>query len=154
MQIGKISLHTAQAAEKVSSPKNENSASGKLSSNPFGVSFKGNVIQADVFQSSAKKAASGLGEKGRLFLSAAASGINCFNEAFKARMNAAAAFCKKITSNIFDRLDKIGSTEIKFDAEGIKDKLFPDRSFEKSRLLNMPVSEIGAKWRSLAAPSA
>ena len=57
MQIGKISLHTAKAAEQISS---KNTSSSKVSTNPFGVSFKGNVIQADVFQSSSQNNKNGI----------------------------------------------------------------------------------------------
>ena len=82
MQLGKISLHTTKTVQP---QKETNKTVGnKFSTNPFGVSFKGNVIQADVFES-AKKVASktGLMERGKLFASAVVSGINNFNEAFK-----------------------------------------------------------------------
>ena len=148
MQIGKISLHTAKSAEKTSS---KSSALKKAGTNPFGVSFKGNVIQADVFQSSAKASKEG---KGRLFASAVVSGINSFNEAFKARMNAIASFGKKITSSIFDTIEKIGNTEIKFNMEGIKNRLFPDREYNIKHLADKPVSELKTMWKTLAAAAA
>ena len=58
MQIGKISLHNSKSAENISTQNK--TMQNQLVSNPFGVSFKGNVIQADVFQSSAKKATTGI----------------------------------------------------------------------------------------------
>ena len=50
MQIGKISLHTVKANKTVANTATVN----QLATNPFGVSFKGNVIQADVFESANK----------------------------------------------------------------------------------------------------
>ncbi len=151
MQIGKISLHTAKAAEQAASQNN--ASQSKSVSNPFGVSFKGNVIQADVFQSSAQKASSGIAEKGKLFASAVVSGINNFNEAFKSRMNSIVSFGKKVTSNVFDTIEKIGNTEIKFDMEGIKNKLFPDREYSVKNLSNKPVDELKTMWSGLRQES-
>ena len=54
MQIGKISLHTTKLNKPTTA--NNNAATRQLSTNPFGVSFKGNVIQADVFETSNKSA--------------------------------------------------------------------------------------------------
>ncbi len=147
MQIGKISLHTAKAAEQTASQNNNSQA--KPVTNPFGVSFKGNVIQADVFQSTAQKASSGIVEKGKLFGSAVVSGINNFNEAFKSRMNSIVSFGKKVTTNVFDTIEKIGNTEIKLDMEGIKNKLFPDRKYSVKNLTNRPVDELKTMWADL-----
>ena len=154
MQIGKISLRRpAQAAEKT--PANHSSVSQKLSSNPFGVSFKGNVIQADVFQSGAKKAASGLmSGKGKVFASAVVSGINNFNEAFKSRLNAIGAFAKKVTSNVFDSIEKFGNTEIKFDMESVKNKLFPNREYGIKKLAEQPVDKLRTMWTGLIPKTA
>ena len=61
--------------------------------NPFGLSFKGNVLQADVFSSSKVKSAEGTGitakiaEKGRAVKSAIIGGINNFNTELKTRFN-------------------------------------------------------------------
>lgn len=151
MEIGKISLHTTKVAEKTAVTNN---TSQKSSTNPFGVSFKGNVIQADVFQSSAKKTASGIGEKGKVFASAVVSGINNFNEAFKSRINSIVAFGKKITSNVFDSIEKIGSTEIKFDLEGIKNRFWGEREYNVKNLTKKPVDEIRTMWSKLTPETA
>ena len=98
MQIGRISLHTTKAAKASAS----NAMANQLATNPFGVSFKGNVIQADVFESASKSnIAQNITEKSKLFASAVVSGINNFNESFKSRMNSMVSFGKKITTNVF-----------------------------------------------------
>ncbi|MBQ9246199.1 hypothetical protein IJ182_08030 [bacterium] len=151
MQIGKISLHTTKAAQnnaatnKTTTPSKTN----KLSTNPFGVSFKGNVIQADVFESSSKKADNGIIEKSKLFASAVVSGINNFNEAFKSRVNAIVSFGKKVTTNIFDTMEKIGNTELSFNMDGIKNRLFPDREYSVKNLTTKSVDELKTMWTDL-----
>ncbi len=154
MEIGKISLHKTNSAQKVNS---QNKASeNKLTTNPFGVSFKGNVIQADVFESTKKASANnnGIAEKSKLFASAVVSGINNFNEAFKSRMNSVVSFGKKITKNVFDTIERVGNTEITFDMEGIKNKLFPDRQYSVKNLTNKSVGELKDLWVNLTPQQA
>ena len=144
MQIGKISLHTTKSAQKTTNK----AVTNKLSTNPFGVSFKGNVIQADVFES-AKKSTNGIADKGKLFASAVVSGINNFNESFKARMNAIGSYCKRVTTNIFDSIEKFGNTEISFDMTGIKNKLFPDREYSVKNLTSKSIDDLETMWKAL-----
>ena len=148
MQIGKLSLHTAKAAQRTTASNNAAANTNKLSTNPFGVSFKGNVIQADVFES-AKKSSTNIAEKGKLFASAVVSGINNFNESFKSRINAIVSFGKKVTSNVFDTIERIGNTEISFDMSGITNKLFPDREYSVKNLSNKSVDELKNMWADL-----
>lgn len=153
MQLGKISLHTSKSAQI--NTQSTNAITNQLATNPFGVSFKGNVIQADVFES-ARKTLSGnaIREKGKLFASAVVSGINNFNEAFKSRMNSVASFGKKITSNVFDTIERIGNTEITFNIEGIKNRLFPDRQFSVKNLTQRSVDELKTLWNELTPVAA
>ena len=154
MQIGKISLHTTKSAQNIqknAAPNKTNT--NKLATNPFGVSFKGNVIQADVFESG-KKNTNGIAEKGKLFASAVVSGINNFNEAFKSRVNSIVSFGKRVTTNIFDAMERIGNTELSFDMTGIKNKLFPDREYSVKNLTNKSVDELKTLWQGLTPAQA
>jgi len=150
MQIGKLNLSRTNAVQSKTIQKNQNT--NKLTTNPFGVSFKGNVIQADVFvneKSNTEKAASGIAEKSKLFASAVVSGINNFNESFKSRINSVISFGKKVTTDVCDTIERIGNTEISFDIEGIKNKLFPDRQYSVKSLSNKPVNELKTMWQEL-----
>ena len=150
MQIGKISLHTTRLNKTTTA--NKNAEARQLSTNPFGVSFKGNVIQADVFEGASKNnIAQNITEKSKLFASAVVSGINNFNESFKARMNSMVSFGKKITTNVFDTIERIGNTEISFDFNEIKNRLFPDRQYSVKHLTNQSTSDLRAMWESLSA---
>ncbi len=153
MEIGKLSLHKAISPKKVEKAVDLNE--NKFATNPFGVSFKGNVIQADVFESVKKiSPISKINEKSKLFASAVVSGINNFNEAFKSRMNSVVSFGKKITTNVFDTLERIGKTEITFDMEGIKNKIFPDRQYSVKNLSSKTVNELQDMWKKLEATAA
>lgn len=149
MQLGKISFGSTKVLQQNKQQNTINS--NKLSTNPFGVSFKGNVIQADVFQS-AKSAAEnpGIMQRGKLFASAVVSGINSFNDAFKSRMNAVVSFGKKITTDVFDTIERIGNTEITFDMSSIANRLFPDRQYSVKNLSNKSVDELKSLWQGLA----
>ena len=151
MQIGKISLHASKATKATANT----AAINQLATNPFGVSFKGNVIQADVFESAnGKNIGKNIAEKGKLFASAVVSGINNFNESFKSRMNSVVSFGKKITTNVFDTIERIGNTEITIDMNGIKNRLFPDRQYSVKNLANKPTEELRTMWESLSAVEA
>ena len=153
MQIGKLSLHTVKAAQRTA--EKNNAQVNRLSTNPFGVSFKGNVIQADVFESAKKESATaGIVEKGKLFASAVVSGINNFNEAFNSRINSMVSFGKKITKDAFDTIERIGNTEITFDMTGIKNRLFPDRQYSVKNLTNRSVDELKSMWTELTPQEA
>ncbi len=148
MEIGKLSLHKTINAKNI---QNENtSKENKLTTNPFGVSFKGNVIQADVFESAKKSSPlNNITEKSKLFASAVVSGINNFNESFKSRINSIVSFGKKVTSDFMDTIERIGNTEITFDIEGFKNKLFPDRQYSVKYLSNKSVDELKGIWTDI-----
>ncbi len=151
MEIGKLSLHTTKSVQNKQNIKNTNT--NKFSTNPFGVSFKGNVIQADVFESS-NKATNLISQKSKMFASAVVSGINNFNEAFKSRINAIISFGKKVTSDVMDKMEKLGNTEITIDMEGIKNRLFPDRQYSVKQLSNKSVDELRGMWEDLTPEQA
>ncbi len=160
MQIGKLSFGrttTAQANAAQSTTSKQNQNTNKLTSNPFGVSFKGNVIQADVFvneKNGVEKTTSSIAEKGKLFASAVVSGINNFNESFKSRINSVVSFGKKMTTDVCDTIERIGNTEITFDIEGMKNKLFPDRQYSVKNLSNRPVDDLKTMWQDLTPQEA
>ena len=92
--------------------------------NPFGVSFKGSVIHADVFEKVSEVAQketlrSKVANRGKLMVSALVGNINNFNDAMKSRMNSIVSFGKKVTTNVFDTIERIGNTEITFDMSDI-----------------------------------
>lgn len=143
MQISKIGLTTKKTVQN-------NTTEKRLTTNPFGVSFKGNVIQADVFETSNKTSVkNNICEKSKLFASALVSGINNFNESFKSRMNAIVSFGKKVAKDSIETLERIGNTEVKIDIDGIKDKIFPDRKYEVKNLSKIPVEDLKNMWQDL-----
>ena len=106
--------------------------------NPFGITFKGTVIQMDVFektQDTAKAASPSLKERlqnsGKLLAAAWVGTINKFSS-FKTN---AIAFGNKIKDNTIafgNKLKEIGNTKVEFDVF----------KYNVSRLQNQPVSEL------------
>ena len=110
----------------------------KALTNPFGITFKGNIIQMDVFEKTNKAdktEATSLKEKmqntGKLLASAWVGTINKFSSL---KTNAI-AFGNKIKDNTIafgKKLQEIGNTKIEFDV----------LKYNVSRLQNQPVSEL------------
>lgn len=139
MEIGKI-INIG----KTSAPKAETTKS--LSTNPFGVSFKGSVIQADVFESNNLNTSQKLSSKSKIFASAIVGSINNFNEAFKSRMNSVVSFGRKITKDAAETITKWANTEVSLNfgdfAQTVKSKIFPNSQYKVKNLVKQPVSDL------------
>ena len=125
----------ALRANKTDKVQKENQA---VQTNPFGITFKGTVIQMDVFEKTEKadKAMSPslkerLQNTGKLLASAWVGTINKFSS-FKTN---AIAFGNKIKDNTIafgNKLKELGNTKVEFDVF----------KYNVSRLQNQPVSEL------------
>lgn len=146
MEITKINFNIG----KQSASKAE--ASNTFSSNPFGVSFKGNVIQADVFEKASPNIVKQISSKSKIFTSAIVGNINNWNSSLKSRMNSITSFGQKIKSNIFDAIEKAKNTEISLDfdafADTVKNKFFPNSQYKVKNLVKMPVSDLREMLRA------
>ena len=116
-------------------------------SNPFGISFKGNVIQADVFQTTANKTHIGhsIKERGRMFASAVVGNINSFNNAIKSRLNSVVSFGRRVKDNVSNWWEQAKNTEVTFDLNGLGQ--FVSEKFNHNpdgvnNLLKRPVTEL------------
>ncbi len=98
-------------------------------SNPFGLSFKGNVLQADVFSSSKTKNQEKTGfvhtitEKGRAVKSAIVGGINNFNTELNTRfnngINRIVSFGRRIGEGAKSLWQKANETHFVWDFNGL-----------------------------------
>lgn len=112
----------------------------KHSSNPFGLSFKGNMLQADVFQVKKQDGPSlkqRVGEKSKLAVSAFVGTINNIGNKF-------VSFGRAI-KNQYKKLNEI---EISF--KGIADK-FKNDKYSVNNLMKMPVNELESMMREQIA---
>lgn len=117
-------------------------------SNPFGVNFKGNIISADVFETTAAK--TGLAEKvsnrGKMVVSAIVGSINDVNQAICKRLDSVVGMGRKIrenvelgVSNVRENMSKawgyINSTNL-FVTMGLKnnDVLYKPKNLDKMSL--------------------
>ena len=128
MGIGKVTLGNFGAnifKAKTANQNIENTQQSQETSkatNPFGVSFKGNVIHADVFESTKIEntpvAENKVVNRGKLFISALVGNINNFNDSIKSRMNSVVSFGRQIKEKTTQAIQKIANTQIDFKAMG------------------------------------
>lgn len=114
------------------------------SSNPFGVSFKGNVLQADVFVGNKKNTPETAPEKGKMFYSAIVGGINNFNEGLKSKFNSVVSFGRKMKEATSNSWQKLANTEISFDMGALKDNIKSTFStdYNVNKLVKLPASDL------------
>ena len=140
MKISKIDLNVEQKSSVISE------ATKSLSSNPFGVSFKGSVIQADVFESSKPNAVQKVSSKSKMFVSAIVGNINNFNSSLKSRMNAVVSFGRKIKADINEAIEKANNFEVSLDIDAFKEtfknKVNPDRQYKVKNLMKRDVGDL------------
>ena len=120
---------------------NETKAENRNSTNPFGISFKGNVLQMDVFDSSTKKSSGvtnpiqdGLEKVNKFVASARVATMNKI-ESIK---QGAISFGSKIKENVVNTYNKLATTEVNFD--------FLRNT--PSRLQKRPVSELEEMFKA------
>ena len=85
------------------------------STNPFAASsFKGNVLTADVFESSSKKNDNNINFTGKLKASALVGSISGIGEKFQNMINSVVAFGNRIKDNVVNGWNKLNNIEISF----------------------------------------
>ncbi len=85
------------------------------SSNPFAaVSFKGNVLTADVFESSSKKNENKISASEKLKASALVGSISGYGEKFQHMINSVIAFGNRVKENVVNGWNKLNGIEISF----------------------------------------
>lgn len=116
--------------------------------NPFGVSFKGKMITADVFEKARSESNIKLTEKianrSKLLSSAVVGSINNFASNISARLNSVASFGRRIKNNISNFWNTAKNTNITFDMLNIDVKDLVKLHIPASResLAQKPVSEL------------
>lgn len=108
--------------------------------NPFGVSFKGNIINADVFEE--KK--SDLTEKqnrGKMLVSTLVGSINAINANISGRFNSVVNFCGRVKDSTVEAWQKARSIDV---GKVMADKIAFGGNYSVNNLQKRPVSELEA----------
>ena len=157
----KISIKTGRV--NIFKPVQQNNE--QKHTNPFGLSFKGNVLQADVFSSSKTKTTEGTGigaqivQKGRAVKSAIVGGINNFNTELKTRfnngINRIVSFGRKLGDSTKNAWRKAKETNYTIDFSGFSESFNgwanmdivdfikgKGREYSVNNLVKRPVSEL------------
>lgn len=118
-QIGKrkdirmANLSIPSIRERLFNTSKHEQTTQRNSSNPFAVSsFKGNVLTADVFESSTKQSQPAF--TGKLKASALVGSISGIGERFQNMINSVAQFGARIKENVVNGWNKLNGIEISF----------------------------------------
>ncbi len=107
-------LSVSSIRERLFNTSKHEQVTKRNSSNPFAASsFKGNVLTADVFESSSKKAAQP-SFTGKLKASALVGSISGIGERFHNMIESAIAFGSRIKDNVVNGWNKLNEVEISF----------------------------------------
>ena len=129
----------------------------EVHSNPFGINFKGNVLAADVFESSKAKEAkestsnpfAQMSNKSKMVASAVVGSMNSFNEAFRSRINSIISFGRQVKETIASSWEKAKNTEITLDFKGLVESVSSkfNNQYSVNNLLKQPVDDLSAMFR-------
>src|SRR5574344_267416 len=116
-------------------------------SNPFGVSFNGKMISADVFEksssiSSGSTIAGKIVGKSMLLSSAVVGSISDMASSISSRLNSVANFGRRIKSNLTSFWEKAKNTDITFDMLNLRNLVKSNVSEIRESLSKRPVSEL------------
>ena len=108
-------LSVSSIRERIFNTSKHESVTQRNSSNPFAASsFKGNVLTADVFESSSKKSNNNINFTGKLKASALVGSISGIGEKFQHMINSVVEFGNRIKENVVNGWNKLNSVEISF----------------------------------------
>ncbi len=129
----------------------------EVHSNPFGINFKGNVLAADVFESSKAKETNSssnpfaqMSNKSKMVASAVVGSMNSFNEAFRSRINSIISFGRQVKDSIANSWEKAKNTEISLDFKGLVESVSSkfNNQYSVNNLLKHPVDDLSEMFRA------
>lgn len=146
MQIKSIS-------EKIKIPAFNKSKTVANHSNPFGVSFKGNIITADVFESAKKTGmVEKIAQKGRLAMNAVVGSMNAVNQSISTRLNSIASFGRRIRECGENAVTFLRESRLIFDLSG-ENRIFrfdmADTHYSVKNLMKRDVSDLKTEFSGL-----
>lgn len=128
---------------KTNANKVEKSENRSSHTNPFGVSFKGNIINADVFE----EKNSGLTERqnrGKMLVSTLVGSINSINSSISNRLNSVVNFGRRIAETTTNLWNQARNTDMTTFMGNISDKISLGGTYSVNNLQKRPVSELEA----------
>lgn len=118
-----------------------NSENRSNHTNPFGVSFKGNIINADVFEEK-KSDLTANQNRGKMLVSTLVGSINAINSSISNRFNSVVNFGRRLreqTQNLWNQANSFDMTTF---MGNISDKIALGGTYSVNRLQKRPVSEL------------
>ena len=139
--IGSISKNILKLKAPKAKEQHQNNAS-----NPFGLSFKGKMITADVFKKAETEDSIRLtrriANRSKLISSTIVGSISDFASGISSRLNSVANFGRRIKNNITEAWNKAKNTEISFGMLDVKNLIKTHITDSKENLSRRPVNEL------------
>lgn len=115
--------------------------------NPFGVSFKGNIINADVFEEK-KSDLTGNQNRGKMLVSTLVGSINAINSSISNRLNSVVNFCGRVKNSTVAAWQRARLVNVE---DVIVNEIAKRGTYSVHRLQQRPVSELGAMMQERIA---
>lgn len=155
VSINRSGLSIFKRAEEVKNQSNTHH-------NPFGISFKGSVLHADVFENTMKPAVDsvskvGMTDKGKLFASAIVGNLTNFQNGIKQRWNSVVSFGKQAKEQVVEMWKKANQIDVSLPniVTSFKNqKAEKNIATEVRELMAKPVSELSDMFKSSIAAKA
>ena len=143
-------LSVSSIRERIFNTSKHESVTQRNSSNPFAASsFKGNVLTADVFESSNKKVNNTPNFTGKLKASALVGSISGIGEKFQHMINSVVEFGNRIKENVVNGWNKLNSVEISFTpANSSKTSARSVAKMEDMTMARQMMSDSVAAWEA------
>lgn len=131
----------------------ENKANKSNHTNPFGVSFKGNMLTSDVFEAPQISKRADIIEKvsnrSKMVTSAIVGSINNFSEAMSTRLNSVVSFGRRMKNNAINMWKETNNIHLVLNIKDIKEILNSKISvinYSVGNLKKRAPEELGLMW--------
>lgn len=140
------SISTKLFRTKINKSENQSNQASNHT-NPFGVSFKGNIINADVFEEK-KSDLTGNQNRGKMLVSTWVGSINAINSSISNRLNSVVNFCGRVKDSTVEAWQKARAIDV---GKVMADRIAFGGNYSVNRLQQRPVSELGAMLQERVA---
>ncbi len=145
--IGSIPKDIFKRSKVADESKNKvNEAREARTTNPFGVSFNGKMITADVFEKAKSKnelkLTERISQRSKLISSAIVGSISGFTSGITARLNSIANFGRKIRQNVIGFWENAKNTELSLNMHDLKNMINLRKTESPKELAKKPVNEL------------
>jgi len=141
-------------SQKIFRTASQNTENKNSQTNPFGASFNGNIIKADVFSSSAKSnIAERVSNRSKMVMSTIIGSFGAFNQKISSKLNSVVDFGKRIKAKASDAWRYLNETKISLNlgsSRNLVELQLPETNSSVNNLMKLPVEDLESRFSVLA----